>query len=611
MRWPGISPGDRTHGWPNLRTALFGLALCFNCVAQDSPHLQIWRLEAGRLEPRPNATEAPLAVGSLQKPFVAQAWAEAHPDQAPPRLRCSSDSGCWRRGGHGDLGLVQATAVSCNAYFLHLAAATPLPILASNLERAGFQGVPHSPEAAIGLADGYPQLVIRPAVLLEAYGRLVRTPWATGESVRQLVLAGMREAALTGTAGALQRRGFFAKTGTVPSTTGNPLQTCGLALAVEDTGWAVLARLEPGTSREAASALAAPLAAERPWSAAREIRTQGAKVPPPASGTPYLAPIQKAERSTPSEHEIRVKLFDLLHPRRWKARNLGTTPIPSSQGGFLGPGATQELSAGNWLGPGLLEIEAVGTGLRRQVQGSLHASATRTLIATMTLREYADGVLAAELPASSESRRLELGAAVLRFLAQGSRHAEAEVCDSTHCAWFIGRGPRMEWVSPSFAAPPSLKQQPPQRAINDQEWNAMQTEARLPGPSQWSSHCGGQPLSSHALWGNGDQKTQPCSRHARATASWSRTWKSSDLAKAFGEPVAKLSTGDPEDTWKLLVTGSQGTRAFGYDEAHRRLARVLGWDALPSPASGITPIPGGYRVDGVGSGHRVGLCLGD
>ena len=63
--------------------------------------------------------------------------------------------------------------------------------------------------------------------------------------------------------------------------------------------------------------------------------------------------------------------------------------------------------------------------------------------------------------------------------------------------------------------------------------------------------------------------------------------------------------GEDQGAWGLRA----GSRVLRYDEAHRLLAEVLGWDALPSPASRLRPVAEGYEVEGVGSGHRVGLCL--
>ena len=43
----------------------------------DRQRLQTWRREGSRVEASVNATDTPMAVGSLQKPFVVRAWATA------------------------------------------------------------------------------------------------------------------------------------------------------------------------------------------------------------------------------------------------------------------------------------------------------------------------------------------------------------------------------------------------------------------------------------------------------------------------------------------------------------------------------------------------------
>ena len=46
-----------------------------------------------------------------------------------------------------------------------------------------------------------------------------------------------------------------------------------------------------------------------------------------------------------------------------------------------------------------------------------------------------------------------------------------------------------------------------------------------------------------------------------------------------------------------------------YDDLHRLLAPLLGWDALPSPPDAFERAAGGFHARGRGRGHRVGLCL--
>ncbi|BDU74201.1 hypothetical protein [Mesoterricola silvestris] len=557
-----------------MRGLLLALALT---LGARPPELATWRLEGSRVEAEPPSGDAPLPVGSLQKPFVVRAWARSHAGPSP-RFRCR---GCWLKAGHGELGLARAVAVSCNAYFLELARQTPLADLKAALAAEGFAPAPLSPEDAVGLAGN---LAIRPSALLEAYRRLTLTPWPEGETLRQEVLQGLREAALTGTAAGLGHRGFWAKTGTVPAPDGDPLSTCGLALAVDDTGWAVLGRLRPGTGREAATALAPDLDRWRPWAPRRGPRRAGA-VP---SGLAAA---------------VRVRLFELLGPRRFQVRNLGPDPVPLGPG-HLGPGASAPLAPGIPVGPGLLELSA--PGIRRRIQGEV-ALRSGVPVATLAPRDYVAGVVDAELPGGSPALRVELGAAVLRFLARGPRHPGADVCDSTHCAYFVGRGPRLDWTDPARAA--ALPGEP--RGLDEAAWSAIQEAARFPGPDQWTAHCGGQPLSPRFVWGSGGAAAPPCPRHPTPAAPWTRTWTAAQVAKAFGSPVERMETGEEDGTWVLRLWQGGGVRTLRFDPAHRLLAGALGWDALPSPADAVEAVPGGFRARGRGQGHRVGLCLAE
>lgn len=549
------------------------VAFLLGGLAAQEPSLQLWRLEQCRLDRVGSAADAPLAVGSLQKPFVARAWAQAHPEGPWPRFRCAGGSTCWLAQGHGELGLATALARSCNAYFRQLALATPRKDLTDSLGNAGFAPAPANADEAIGLAA--PALLrIRPSRLLEAYRELVRDPWPLGEGLRAEVLLGLREGARRGTAAGLGAWGLFAKTGTVPL---DSQSTAGLALALDEGGLAMLARLAPGTGAQAATALAAPLASHRP----------GTPVPRPSAGA------------------VTVRLFDLLPSRGMAVRNLGAEPVPDGPG-FLGPGASRVLHPGDRVGPGHLELRLEARGLRRRFQGRLQVTGGH-LLATLARRDYVAGVLAAELPQGRPALRVELGGAVLRFLARGRRHVDAEVCDSTHCAWFVGEGPRLAWTRPNQAREVAGSASEP---LTDLEWERIQALAATPGPAFWSGHCGGAPLSTQRVWGWGEASAPPCPRHTTPGVPWSRTWRWADLEKAFGQPVEALALAPETGVWGLVVTTRSGPKTYGFDAAHRRLAPVLGWDALPSPADRLDVLAEGVRLQGVGEGHRIGLCLG-
>jgi stage II sporulation protein D len=531
-------------------------------------------------------------VGSLQKPFVAKAWSQAFPGRGTPRLRCGPASGCWRPSGHGELGLARALAVSCNAYFRALAAEVPPDRLARAFAAEGFQGAPSSPDEALGLEGEGGGLLIAPADLLRAYRRLVDEPWSEGEAVRQEVLRGLREAAREGTALGLKARGGWAKTGTMPSR--DPGPTAGVAITLDEAGGAILARLLPGTGREAAKALGG-------------LGAGGTRAP-----RTMVKP--GSTRAGEAARTVRVRMMDLLGAQGVEVRNLGSSPLPCGRG-FLGPGATRALAPGLTVGPGLLELSSHATGFQRRLEGRVDARRGQgkawIVVATLSARDYVEGVIAAELPTGALDRKVALGAAVLRFLRRGPRHGPvADVCDSTHCAWFVGRGPRLVWRGPRRATVQDPGEPAP---LTEEAWVAVRRQAAEPGPDLWTAHCGGAPLAERAVWGRGAAEPWPCDRHAggASTRPWTRTWTAETMDRAFGGAVSAVVVTHPGGVWTLEVTTPAGTRAWSYDLAHRRLAAVLGWDALPSPADAVEPVPGGWRARGAGWGHRVGLCLGD
>jgi hypothetical protein len=317
------------------------------------------------------------------------------------------------------------------------------------------------------------------------------------------------------------------------------------------------------------------------------------------------------------EARVRVGLLEALHPRTVVARNLGPTPAGSSRG-YVGPEASLSLRPGDRLDESLWELALPGRRFLRRLRGALTVEAgpleTLRLRAELRPEEYVAGVVAAELPAAGLDRRVALGAAVLRFLADGPRHGSTDVCDQTHCAWFVGRGPRVLWVTPRT---PVLLASAPGRETEDWTldglvWARIRAEALQNGPRLFTGHCGGAPLSAHFVWGNGDDRVWRCDRHAAGDgAAWSRLWSEADLSRALGATVTRLEATTVGGVWTLRARTAGGDLDLRYDEAHRRLAAVLGWDALPSPADRILHTARGFRAEGVGSGHRVGLCLGE
>jgi hypothetical protein len=404
----------------------------------------------------------------------------------------------------------------------------------------------------------------------------------SGDAVRREVLAGLRQAAEDGTAKGLGRSGLWAKTGTVEDPDRRGLATIGWTVAVDDSGASILARLRPGTGRQAAAA-AGPL-----------LEARGLAANPRAT----------ADR-------VRVLLFEALRPRSLRAMNRGSAPAARARGS-VGPGGTVWLTAGERLGESVWRLSLSDPPLERTVKAALSAEAGRDgrleVVAEMDAREYVSGMIAAELPSGSRAGRVELGAAALRLRARGPRHARADFCDTTHCASFVGRGPRLRWPSPRQPVVEDAAVRP----VDDEEWARMVEAARQPGPVYWTSHCGGSPLSEYAVWGRGDHQAPACPVHGGAPAHpWTRFWPDGALERAFGGRVTRAEVTLEGGVHRLVIESGGTTRRLLYDEAHRALASVLGWDALPSPPDRVTRAGAGFRAEGVGSGHRVGLCLGD
>ena len=549
--------------------------------------LVVFRLAGETVSPAADAAVA-RPVGSLQKPWVVAAWAEAHPDAPPPLLDCTTASGCWRPSGHGRVDLARAFAQSCNAYFLALARATPEEDRARALESAGFElKRPLSPEASIGLGPLESLPRIAPAALLRGYRDLLANPWPSRDELRRALVDGMRAAALDGTGSALGRRGWLVKTGTVPSLEGRPLATSGWALAAAAGGESLsLALLPDGTGREAAAALGETLGGPR---AAR----------------------------TPGPREVeRIRLLEALPATAVTAVNVSGSPVRLRRAGaedaWLGPGASRELAPADAVGPGLLRLEAPAFGLVRHVEGTVEArgrpGAVR-LVLSATERAWVDGVLLGELRGGMPELNEELAATALRFLRAGPRHGRDDLCDATHCAVFAGRGPLVAWVTP-LRAEASGGRGPSPPPLDDAAWERARARAAGPGPAHFTGHCGGAPLSPFEVWGRGPREAPPCPRHGSGDeASWERLLPAGALSRALGGEVVSLEAVAVSGVRKTRARTAARTIELLYDDLHRALAPELGWDALPSPPDSFERTAGGFRARGRGRGHRVGLCL--
>lgn len=564
-----------------------------------------WVRSRGQIQIIGAPREARVSVGSLQKPFLMRAWASTHSRKATPRLVCTKTSGCWRPGGHGSLDLRGAIRESCNSYFLQIARETSSDAIRGSFRDAGFSWAGEMSDAeAIGL-PGPAAVTIAPERLLASYTELVRSPWISREDVRRELIEGMKESASTGTASGLRLFGFMAKTGTVPALDGAPLRTSGFVMAVDDGGFAFLGLLRRGTGREAAIRAGDEIA---------KIRTGVGRRSVPAGSSSRVRP---REKKRGLEDPVRVRMLDELRLDEVHLQNIGTGPTDSSRG-FIGPGGSVTVAPGDRFSASRWRITAVNPEFERRVRGAIAVvdqGGPIRLVATMSARDYADGVLKAELGTAAGVLRTQLASAALRYLQRGARHPEAEVCDSTHCAWFVGEGPVPRWLRPDAAR----NEKEVAGDLTDAEWaQALQGVLSKPGgPDLWTAACGGDPASPHFIWGRGDRRVTGCPRHPKGSALiWRREWAAADLSAVFGSRPETIDVATVDGQWRLNIRlpardSPRGSTMLSltYDDAHRRLATRLGWDAMPAPASRVLRSGAGFAAEGTGFGHRVGLCL--
>ena len=74
-----------------LRAAALALLLS-PAVPVTADDFDAWILSRGQMQTLGHPQEHQLAVGSLQKPFIARAWARSHPAGASPRFTCTRNS---------------------------------------------------------------------------------------------------------------------------------------------------------------------------------------------------------------------------------------------------------------------------------------------------------------------------------------------------------------------------------------------------------------------------------------------------------------------------------------------------------------------------------------
>jgi cell division protein FtsI/penicillin-binding protein 2 len=168
------------------------------------------------LDARWDDLDRPLPIGSLIKPFTALAYADTHRFIYPTFTCRGNADGCWLPAGHGRVGIAEAVAVSCNAYFRQLAQRTDPDALVARLQWLGMRAelAAATPAAMVGFGDA---LKLAPSAVVRGYLELVSRAGQPGVSpIIQGMLASARTGTGRGVGAAIAGTDALVKTGTAP-----------------------------------------------------------------------------------------------------------------------------------------------------------------------------------------------------------------------------------------------------------------------------------------------------------------------------------------------------------------------------------------------------------
>ena len=168
------------------------------------------------LDARWDDLERPVPIGSLIKPFTALAYADTHRFTYPTITCRGSADACWLPSGHGRVGLTEAVAGSCNAYFRQLAQKTAPEALVARLQGFGMRADrgAATPAAMVGFGDA---LKLAPSAVIRGYLELVSRAGQPGVSpIVQGMLASARTGTGRGVGAAIGGADALVKTGTAP-----------------------------------------------------------------------------------------------------------------------------------------------------------------------------------------------------------------------------------------------------------------------------------------------------------------------------------------------------------------------------------------------------------
>jgi SpoIID/LytB domain protein len=243
----------------------------------------------------------------------------------------------------------------------------------------------------------------------------------------------------------------------------------------------------------------------------------------------------------------------------------------------------------------------------REVQlriGRLKAS-RRYEVETVGLEDYVARVVAAEAgPSDGPEARKALAVVVRSFaLANRQRHRDEgfDLCDLTHCQ-VVGRA--------SVAS----------RQATEATRGQVLRQGAAVASVYYTASCGGQTERPSQVWRGAPDPPYLISRsedECRSSTRWSSEIAAANLGRALrtagmkGQEIRNLWVRSRSATGRAARIAVAGFDPQEIDGEAFRLAvgRTLGWQLLKSTAFNVTRTAAGYRFDGYGAGHGVGMCV--
>ena len=452
----------------------------------------------------------------------------------------------------------EAVAVSCNVWFATVGARLPRARLDGVLVALGLPPTPADVSMPLA-ATGLRALPSPPMAWVEALSRLARQPSAVPLSAdaRATLVEGLRGAALYGTASAFSERGLdvLAKTGTANQPAGG---TQGVVVAAWPAGAPTLAivLVAPGVAGKDAADLAAAVVANPPREATPSATLSARRAEPSAGRSE--APPGPPRRAAPS------------------------APVPPREPEATAPAApATSLRVGAPRPGGGYAVEA------------------------FALEDYVARVLAGEAAAGSRPAAMEALAVAVRTFAVGNRGRHQrdgfDLCTLTHCQ--VLRAP---YAAVRDAASATAGQV---LLVNG-----------APASVFYTASCGGRTERPSAVWPGAEDPTYLPSKSDRACGGeprWAAEIPVQDLERTLtaagyrGSRLRDLEVDGRSPSGRVARVHLDGMTpdAISGQDLRMVVGRALGWHLLKSTDFTIRRTGGGYRFDGKGFGHGVGMCV--